>query len=102
MGSDDSASVRVNLSHVVLPFSSLGWLLGRTAACLLACWILPNVSAVVGALVSPCDSISSLDGVKVLRVGVRAGEGTHPIIRNPLNKKSTRHSGPRIAANSFQ
>ena len=28
--------------------------------------------------------------------------GTHPIIRNPLNKKSTRHSGPRIAANSFE
>ena len=28
--------------------------------------------------------------------------GTHPIIRNPLNKKSTSHSGPRIAANSYE
>ena len=30
------------------------------------------------------------------------GTGTHPIIRNPLNKKSTRHSGLRIAANSCE
>ena len=28
--------------------------------------------------------------------------GTLPQIRNPLNKKSTRHSGPRIAANSYE
>ena len=28
--------------------------------------------------------------------------GTLPIIRDPLNKKSTRHSGPRIAAHSVE
>ena len=28
--------------------------------------------------------------------------GTLPNIRNTLNKKSTRHSGPRIAANSVE
>ena len=28
--------------------------------------------------------------------------GTLPNIRNTLNKKSTRHSGPRIAANSYE
>ena len=28
--------------------------------------------------------------------------GTLPNIRNALNKKSTRHSGPRIAANSYE
>ena len=28
--------------------------------------------------------------------------GTHPIVRNLLNKKSTSHSGPRIAANSYE
>ena len=34
--------------------------------------------------------------------GVIATTGMHLIIRNPLNKKSTRHSGLRIAANSFE
>ena len=33
---------------------------------------------------------------------VHRGTGTLPNTSNTLNKKSTRHSGPRIAANSYE